>query len=417
MKNQRLALVVLGAIGLAPAIARAASAAESFALHDGDRVVFYGDSITQQGGYGRLVEEYVATRFPAWDVRFENAGVGGDTVKGGWAGPIDVRLQRDVVAFEPTVVAIMLGMNDGGYKPFDPVTLASFGEGYRRILATLRQALPGVRLILLRSSPFDDVTRPPQFAPGYDDALRRLGCYVSALGGPDATVIDFREPVNAGLAAVLKSDPELARMLLPDRVHPSAAGHLLLGAILLRAWHAPALVTRVELDAAAAKVLVAENTQVKDLDPTGGRLRWQQLDASLPLPLSFDDGDVALAQKAGAHLDGLDAEPLVVHGLPAGRYELRIDGESIASFTDRQLADGVDLARHGTPQRRQAFAVRWSVEDSRELQLVRRRLLASPGASARTAAGALTELDAASRGTRRAAARPKSRSYELVPAR
>ena len=115
----------------------------------------------------------------------------------------------------------MLGMNDGGYKPFDPMTLATFGEGYRAIVAKLQQALPGVRLTFIRSSPFDDVARPPQFAPGYDDALRRLGCYVTTLGAKEkATVVDFREPVNAGIAAVLKDNPELARQVLPDRVHP-----------------------------------------------------------------------------------------------------------------------------------------------------------------------------------------------------
>jgi lysophospholipase L1-like esterase len=219
--------------------------AAAFALRDGDRVVFYGDSITEEGGYGRLVEEYVRTRFPAWDVRFYNAGVGGDTVRGGWAGTVETRLQRDVVALRPTVVTVMLGMNDGGYKPFDPMTLAAFGEGYRSIAGTLRAALPAARLVFIRPSPFDDVSRPPQWKPGYDDTLRRLGCYVTTLGAREgAGVVDFREPLNAGLAAVLKGNPDLARLLIPDRVHPGSAGHLLMGATLLRAWGATGLVTR-----------------------------------------------------------------------------------------------------------------------------------------------------------------------------
>src|SRR5476649_246862 len=75
-----------------------------FALHDGDRVVFFGDSITQEGGYGRLVEEFTRSRYPLWNVRFYNAGVGGDTVQGGWAGNSDIRVTRDVVSLKPTVV-------------------------------------------------------------------------------------------------------------------------------------------------------------------------------------------------------------------------------------------------------------------------------------------------------------------------
>jgi len=74
---KRAALLLL----LASAPALAAEAPSSFALKDGDRVVFYGDSITQDGAYARFVEEYVRTRFPQWDIRFYNAGVGGDTVR------------------------------------------------------------------------------------------------------------------------------------------------------------------------------------------------------------------------------------------------------------------------------------------------------------------------------------------------
>jgi lysophospholipase L1-like esterase len=390
-----------------------------FALRDGDRVVFYGDSITQAGGYARFVEAYVRTRYPRWDVRFYNAGVGGDTVRGGWLGTVDVRLERDVIALKPTVVTIMLGMNDGGYKPFDPTTLAAFGDGYRAIVKKLREALPGVRLTVIRSSPFDDVSRPPQFAPGYDDALRRLGCYVSSLGAAEkATVVSFRDPVNAGIAAVLKENPDLARQVVPDRVHPSPAGHIVMGATLLRGWNAPALVTRVAIDAAANAVTAAENTEVTGLAGAGGGLTWTQLDRASPLPVSFDDATVELAQKAGADLESLDREPLVVTGLPAGRYALKIDGRPIGSFTSDELASGVDLARRDTPMRSQGFPVVWSAEDGHDRQKQRRLLLgaAEKDPSLRPAAEVLAAQDETGQKQRSEAAVPKARKYELTPA-
>ena len=77
--------------------------------------------------------------------------------------------------------------------------------------------------------------------------------------------MDFRDPVNAGMAAVLKDNPDLARQVVPDRVHPGPAGHLVMGATLLRAWNAPALVARVEIDAAAKAVVAAENSEVSGL--------------------------------------------------------------------------------------------------------------------------------------------------------
>src|SRR6266498_3373981 len=88
-------------------------AADTFSLHDGDRVLFYGDSITDQRRYTSFVETYVVTRFPKLDVRFVHSGWGGDRVSGGGGGPIDVRLWRDVLPYKPTVITLMLGMNDG----------------------------------------------------------------------------------------------------------------------------------------------------------------------------------------------------------------------------------------------------------------------------------------------------------------
>src|SRR5437879_6914878 len=79
---------------------------ESFALKDGDRIVFYGDSITDQRLYTTFSETYVVTRFPKLDVSFVHSGWGGDRVTGGAGGPIDVRLQRDVFTCKPTVMTI-----------------------------------------------------------------------------------------------------------------------------------------------------------------------------------------------------------------------------------------------------------------------------------------------------------------------
>src|SRR5216117_4464636 len=95
-------------------IVKTASAQSGFHLKNGDCVVFYGDSITDQRLYTTFVESYVVTRWPDWKIDFIHSGWGGDRVTGGGGGPIDRRLQRDVIAYKPTVVTIMLGMNDAG---------------------------------------------------------------------------------------------------------------------------------------------------------------------------------------------------------------------------------------------------------------------------------------------------------------
>jgi lysophospholipase L1-like esterase len=370
----------IAAIGLAGLVAPVGVAhgaqPDQFPLRDGDRIVFYGDSITQDGGYCRMVEAYVRTRFPEWDLRFFNAGVGGDRVDGGGAGDIATRLERDVVPLRPTVVTIMLGMNDGGYRKLEPATREHFAAGYRSIVARLLREVPGMRLYLILPSPFDDISRPPQFDPGYDRVLRELGGSIAAIAQENhAQTVDFGGPLNAAIARVAQRNPELARTLLPDRVHPSPAGHLVLGAALLRAWHAPSLVTRVAIDAQALSAQ-AENTAVSDVSAAGGKLEWRQLDRALPLPLNFQDAGVELASGAQADLEALDQEPLRVTGLAEGSYELRIDGSVVGTFSRSELEAGVNLALYGTPMRAQAFPVAWGAEGSHQAQLVRRDMMA-----------------------------------------
>jgi len=76
-------------------------AADKFYLHPNDTVVFYGDSITEQRLYTMLAELYSVTRYPKLDVRFVHSGWGGDRVTGGGGGPIDLRLERDVLTYHP----------------------------------------------------------------------------------------------------------------------------------------------------------------------------------------------------------------------------------------------------------------------------------------------------------------------------
>jgi len=191
-----------------------------------------------------------------------------------------------------------------------------------------------------------------------------------------------------------------------------------MGSTLLRAWNAPALVARVAIDAAAKAVVAAENTEVSALTATEGGLSWTALDRALPLPLAFEDGETELAERAGADIEGLDRQPLVVTGLAAGRYELKIDGQSVHTFTDADLARGVNLARSRTPMRWQAYAVKWSVGSGHETQRLRRDMLvdAAKDLSLQAAAETLAARDEAAQKQRSVEAAPKPRKFELAAA-
>ena len=75
---------------------------------------------------------------------------------------------------KPTVVTIMLGMNDGGYQPTTPEIEQTYVKGYEHILDSIREHAPAARVTLLGPSPFDDVTAPPTFPGGYNAVMQHF---------------------------------------------------------------------------------------------------------------------------------------------------------------------------------------------------------------------------------------------------
>jgi lysophospholipase L1-like esterase len=407
-----LSLLLVLAVG-------AALAQSGFFLHDGDRVVFYGDSITDQRLYTTFTETYVVTRFPRMKAAFVHSGWGGDRVTGGGGGPIDVRLQRDVIAYKPTVVTIMLGMNDGSYRAFDQKIFEVYASGYRHIVQSLKQALPGVRITAIQPSPYDDVTRAPNFEGGYNAVLVRYGEFVKELAASEKLgVADLNTPVVAALRKANELDAETAKKIVPDRVHPGPGGHLLMAEALLKAWNAPATVAAVQIDAAARRVVNAGNTDITGLE-TGGSVSWMQTDNALPMPLNMEDPVVALALRSSDFVDALDREPLQVTGLAAARYKLEVDGQPAGTFTREELAAGINLATLPTPMEKQAAAVHDLTLKHNNVHFARWRQVQVPLASdqpphAQAAMDALDALEADLIQQQHAAAQPKPHHFTLV---
>ena len=395
-------------------------AAAEFALKDGDTVVFYGDSITDQRLYTTFVESYVLTRFPKLHIRFVHSGWGGDRVIGGGGGPIQERLRRDVIRYKPTVVTIMLGMNDGRYKPYDPETFNTFASGYLQIIRTLKMALPGVRITVIQPSPYDDVTRQPLFEPGYNAVLVQYGEFVRQLAKQEnLRTADLNTSVVAALTKANASDPSNAQKIIPDRVHPGPAGHLLMAEALLKAWDAPATVSDVEIDTAGNPNSKSTAAEITGLQPSDRGVSWAQTDAALPVPVDWTDPLVKLAVDSSDFLTGLDREMLHVTGLAPGTYKLNIDGSEIASYSADQLARGVNLAIEQTAMLKQALEVAHLTTDHNNVHFARWRTIQVPMEKYHftLTSQVLADLDALEdeivRG-QQAAAQPKPHRYELI---
>ncbi len=391
-----------------------------FSLHAGDVVVFYGDSITDQRLYTTFVETFVVTRFPRLPVRFVHSGWGGDRVTGGGGGPVDTRLDRDVIAYKPSVMTIMLGMNDGGYRAYDPELFKTYSTGYEHIVEVVKKALPGIRVTVIQPSPYDDVTQAPKFEGGYNAVLVRYSQFVKELGERERlTVADMNAPLVAVLEKAKAADPGPASRIVPDRVHPGPSGHLIMAEALLKSWNAPSTVTNVAIDAAEKRVLRAENTRVTALEGTS-QLAWTQEDGALPFPINMNDPVIALVVKSSDVVQALDQQPLKVTGLTAARYKLSIDDEEVGNFSKEELERGINLAVLPTPMVKQAAAVSDLTAKHNTIHFARWRQLQVPLQGdqlphLQAAFDALDALEADVVEKQRALSQPKARHYQLAP--
>jgi lysophospholipase L1-like esterase len=402
--------------------AYAQGAATGFALHDGDRLTFYGDSITEQREYTEDIEEYLLTRYPTWKVSFHNAGVGGDKVSGGWAGPINLRLDRDVFAWRPDVITIMLGMNDFYYRPDQTGIFSTYTEGYEHLVDAMQKNNPKVRLTLIQPSPYDDVTRGPTIAGGLNAVLLKYSAFVAQLARDRGVQLaDFNSPLTAMLKEVNDESPALAQQVIPDRVHPQQGGHWVMATSLLKSWNAPSLVTSVVIDAGVKPSATGSNTDVIHLTRAKGKITskigWTQADKALPLPFPAPEIDpvLALVLKHSDVVVALDQETLRVKTLDPGEYDLLIDDRQVGRFTAGQLSTGINLATMETPMLDQARLVAFDTEKVNNLESARFNLINSSATAEQspTAQALATAYDHAV-DRQRADAQPRICHYELV---
>ncbi len=412
----------IGALCALFAVSFSAFAADEFYLKNGDRVVFYGDSITDQRLYTVITETYVVTRYPDLDVSFIHSGWGGDKVSGGGGGPIDVRLQRDVIPYNPTVMTIMLGMNDGLYKPETEANDKIFFDGYRHIVESVRSAIPQIRITAIQPSPYDDITREPNFPGGYNEVLISFSKWIKNYAEQNAlATADLNTGVDEMLRNADKLDPVEAQKIIPDRIHPGFAGHLIMAEQLLKAWNARPEVADVTIDASgrSPKVKFAAHAIVTDLSNVNG-VSWTEQDDALPLPFhDWSAGPLPLVLRSSNVAQDLNDESLRVTGLKSGVYSLRIDGVPVGAFNNDELAGGINLALLDTPMSEQAKQVYDLTVSHCDVHNSRWRTVQVPLAkydfpAAQPAMQSADALETAIIQKRRETAKPKPHKFEIV---
>ena len=345
------ALLLMGA----PVLAQPAPqpSAGGFALGERETIVFVGDSITAAGQYVMYIESYLATRFPQRTIHVINSGRSSETLSNlsevdhpGRRPCLFARFDADVADFEPTVVVSCYGINDGIYHPFSEERFKNYQEGVGRLILKVRRDLKA-RLLILTPPVYDSPgAGQPDVRPeatygykrpfaDYDRVMEKYAAWLMTLKEEGVTVADLHAPMALHLKTRRLETP--AFRMSGDGIHPSSMGHLLMAMAALKAWHAPALVDEVSIDAAGGQATAGE---VKDLKIQDGAVRFSWTSrVPMPMDASWDAASLALER----FTDTLNRHRLTVAGLTGDRYTLFADDVEVGRFSRQELAAGIDL--------------------------------------------------------------------------
>jgi lysophospholipase L1-like esterase len=430
--KQRTALI--GCLLLAVVVGLGQAARGEFFFKDKDRIVFLGDSITQQQLYTTYIEGYVLTRFPQWSFTFRNAGWSGDTawmrqrtktddaqlfaatdavrdelvVKAVAAG-----LGRDVLPLKPTAVTIDFGMNDHAYQGFREDIFKAYVRSQTELARVL--ATNGARVALVTPQPIEEHRPDPdqdvrnqslrKFSDGLKDVAAREGALYVDQFGP-----------YMGVMLAARAAKANAYVGGGDAVHPGPAGQTLMAWAILKGLSATSLVSSADFDVARVmrgKLLGARQCRISGVKYAGGVLSFDRLDAALPMPI---DPRATAAVDLAPVLDDLSRYLLTVAGLKAERYEVSIDGAAVATVAAPDLAKGWNMATAATPAATQALQVLDLVFKKNQVYYERwRKVQLASGAPERLAeldrqiADLETQIDRARQ--------PVSHHFELKPVR
>ncbi len=310
---------------------------EDFALHDGDTVVFLGDSLTATRTYGKFIENYTLLRYPQRKVRFINSGHGGDTAVEGFE-----RLERDVFAHKPTVLTVMFGTNDIGWGVFaDDEHKRRYLDAVRGIVTACKER--GVRVYLC-SEPVT-AADPDTSEDSFLQEMCDEGMQISrSLGGQAIDVQRTMREIQKRVVASNKAITDSAKqnsMHVADRVHLNELGQLAVAFAILKGFKAPADVSSATLDAAEAKVVDATDCKITDIVRKEDQLEFTRFDEGLP----FNHGIFfALHFRFVPVVSELNRYMLCVKNLPKGRYEVTADGRSLGTFSAEHLAKEVNIS-------------------------------------------------------------------------
>jgi len=344
-----------------------------FAIHDGDTVVFLGDSITAARQYGKVIDDYTLLRFPERKVKFINAGKGGETAKGSLE-----RLDEAVFAQGATLLTVAYGVNDIGWgMKADEAHKKEYLDAIAELVDRCKQH--GVRAFICSAA--ITAEEPDKAEKSFLQKMCDEGLALAK--GKGAGSIDVQRTMRQAQRRVLAANAKQTdkskwvKMHAEDGIHLNDLGQMAMAFAILKGLGAPAEVSSATLDA-AGNVVATESCQVTNIHHEGDTLSFTRLDDRLPLNLA------PLWMLHGLYIpisEELNRYLLTVKGLSEGRYEVTAGERSLGVWRAADLDRGINIAsatadpwQPGGPWDAQGHAIKVFTDMRDELVMARRGL-------------------------------------------
>lgn len=233
MEKLNLFAMILALIG-PPQTQPAEREEKSLRLKTGEQIVAIGDSITEAGGYLRVMQavfdqQYADLKIP----KIINVGISGQK-----AEDLVKRFEKDVISRKPAVVTLSIGINDVWHridKPHDEKVL----EAYLRNVESMVKAAQDARIRVLLVSP--TVIEEDPKAEGNVRLAKYIAAGKEIAKRNRCEYVDLHALFLKAVAENARRNPEQKgkRFLTGDGVHMLPPGDTLMAAGILRAMGVP----------------------------------------------------------------------------------------------------------------------------------------------------------------------------------
>jgi len=232
-----VAAATVSALSGAAARAHASEAAPDAPLAQDDVILFQGDSITDAGrdkniaaandfralgqGYANMIASALLGKHAALRLQCYSRGISGNKVP-----DLQARWQTDTVDLKPAVLSILIGVNDLWHKlagNYDG-TVADYEQGFAKLLADTRAALPRTRLVICEPFVLKCGAVNEEWFPEFTDR-RAVAKRVAEAAG--AKWVPFQTMFDGAINELMPP-----AYWAGDGVHPTMAGH----ALMAKTW-------------------------------------------------------------------------------------------------------------------------------------------------------------------------------------